>query len=44
MIRRDLLGIEDLEREDIERILETAVRMQEEGLDPITIEELIGDR
>jgi aspartate carbamoyltransferase catalytic subunit len=31
MIGRDLLGIEDLEREDIERILHTAVRMQEIG-------------
>jgi len=29
---RDLLGIEDLERADIERILETAERMQEVGL------------
>jgi len=29
MIGRDLLGIEDLERSDIERILETAERMQE---------------
>ena len=31
MIGRDLLGIEDLAREDIERILHTAVRMQEIG-------------
>jgi aspartate carbamoyltransferase catalytic subunit len=31
MIGRDLLGIEDLERADIERILETAARMQEVG-------------
>jgi aspartate carbamoyltransferase catalytic subunit len=31
MIGRDLLGIEDLEREDIEKILHTAVRMQEIG-------------
>lgn len=31
MIGRDLLGIEDLERSDIERILETAERMQEVG-------------
>ncbi len=31
MIGRDLLGIEDLERSDIERILETAERMQEIG-------------
>jgi len=32
MIGRDLLGIEDLERVEIERILETAVHMQEVGL------------
>ncbi len=32
MIGRDLLGIEDLAREDIELILETAERMQEIGL------------
>ena len=32
MIGRDLLGIEDLERSDIERILETAEHMQEIGL------------
>jgi len=32
MIGRDLLGIEDLDRHDIERILETAVHMQEVGL------------
>ncbi len=32
MIGRDLLGIEDLERADLERILETAERMQEVGL------------
>lgn len=32
MIGRDLLGIEDLAREDLERILETAERMQEVGL------------
>jgi len=32
MIGRDLLGIEDLERSEIERILETAERMQEVGL------------
>jgi len=32
MMGRDLLGIEDLERADIERILETAERMQEVGL------------
>jgi len=31
MIGRDLLGIEDLERDDIERILHTAERMQEIG-------------
>jgi len=31
MIGRDLLGIEDLSREEIERILETAVHMQEVG-------------
>ncbi len=31
MIGRDLLGIEDLERADIERILETAERMKEVG-------------
>ncbi len=31
MIGRDLLGIEDLSREDIEKILETAVHMQEIG-------------
>jgi aspartate carbamoyltransferase catalytic subunit len=31
MMGRGLLGIEDLERSDIERILETAVRMQEVG-------------
>ena len=31
MIGRDLLGIEDLEREEIERILATAERMQEVG-------------
>jgi len=31
MIGRDLLGIEDLERADIERILETAKRMKEVG-------------
>ena len=31
MIGRDLLGIEDLERADIERILETAEHMQEIG-------------
>ncbi len=31
MIGRDLLGIEDLEREDIERILETAMHMREVG-------------
>ncbi|MCG8587898.1 MAG: aspartate carbamoyltransferase catalytic subunit [Proteobacteria bacterium] len=31
MIGRDLLGIEDLDRADIERILETAERMQEIG-------------
>lgn len=31
MIGRDLLGIEDLEREDIERILETANHMREIG-------------
>jgi aspartate carbamoyltransferase catalytic subunit len=31
MIGRDLLGIEDLDRDDIERILETAERMQEIG-------------
>jgi aspartate carbamoyltransferase catalytic subunit len=32
MIGRDLLGIEDLDRAEIERILETAQRMQEVGL------------
>lgn len=32
MIGRDLLGIEDLDRRDIERILETARHMQEVGL------------
>jgi aspartate carbamoyltransferase catalytic subunit len=32
MIGRDLLGMEDLDREDIELILETAERMQEIGL------------
>jgi aspartate carbamoyltransferase catalytic subunit len=32
MIGRDLLGIEDLDRVDLERILETAERMQEVGL------------
>jgi aspartate carbamoyltransferase catalytic subunit len=32
MIGRDLLGIEDLDRSDIERILETAERMQEIGI------------
>ncbi len=32
MIGRDLLAIEDLERGDIERILETAAHMQEVGL------------
>ncbi len=32
MIGRDLLGIEDLDRHDIERILETAIHMQEVGL------------
>lgn len=31
MIGRDLLGIEDLDRVDLERILETAERMQEVG-------------
>ena len=31
MIGRDLLGIEDLERADIERILDTAERMREIG-------------
>jgi aspartate carbamoyltransferase catalytic subunit len=31
MTGRDLLGIEDLERAEIERILETALRMQEVG-------------
>jgi aspartate carbamoyltransferase catalytic subunit len=31
VIGRDLLGIEDLERSDIERILETAQHMQEVG-------------
>jgi aspartate carbamoyltransferase catalytic subunit len=31
MMGRDLLGIEDLEREEIERILETAKHMQEVG-------------
>ena len=31
MMGRDLLGIEDLERSEIERILETAQRMQEVG-------------
>jgi aspartate carbamoyltransferase catalytic subunit len=31
MIGRDLLGIEDLERADIQRILETSQRMQEVG-------------
>jgi aspartate carbamoyltransferase catalytic subunit len=31
VIGRDLLGIEDLDRADIERILETAVHMQEVG-------------
>ena len=31
MIGRDLLGIEDLERSDIERILDTAVHMREVG-------------
>jgi aspartate carbamoyltransferase catalytic subunit len=31
VIGRDLLGIEDLEREDIERILETAMHMREVG-------------
>ncbi len=31
MIGRDLLSIEDLDRGDIERILETAERMQEVG-------------
>ena len=31
MIGRDLLGIEDLSREDIDTILDTAVRMQEIG-------------
>ncbi|HYB11892.1 MAG TPA: aspartate carbamoyltransferase catalytic subunit [Myxococcota bacterium] len=31
MIGRDLLGIEDLDRMDLERILETAERMQEVG-------------
>jgi len=31
MIGRDLLGIEDLDRADLERILETAERMQEVG-------------
>ncbi len=31
MIGRDLLGIEDLERDDIERILETANHMREIG-------------
>ena len=31
MIGRDLLGIEDLERSDLERILETAQHMQEVG-------------
>ena len=31
MIGRDLLGIEDLERADLERFLETAARMQEVG-------------
>ena len=31
MIGRDILGIEDLSREDIETILETAERMQEIG-------------
>jgi len=31
MIGRDLLGIEDLERADIERILETAIHMKEVG-------------
>jgi len=31
MMGRDLLGIEDLERHEIERILETAQRMQEVG-------------
>ena len=32
MIGRDLLGIEDLDRADLERILETAARMGEVGL------------
>jgi len=32
MIGQDLLGIEDLERGDLERILETATHMQEVGL------------
>ncbi len=31
MIGRDLLGIEDLQRDDIERILDTASRMREIG-------------
>jgi aspartate carbamoyltransferase catalytic subunit len=31
VIERDLLGIEDLDREDIERILQTAAHMQEVG-------------
>ena len=31
MMGRDLLGIEDLERHEIEKILETAQRMQEVG-------------
>ena len=31
MTGRDLLGIEDLDRADLERILETAERMQEVG-------------
>ena len=31
MIGRDLLGIEDLDRSDIERILDTAERMREVG-------------
>jgi aspartate carbamoyltransferase catalytic subunit len=31
VIGRDLLGIEDLERSDVERIIETAVRMKEIG-------------
>src|SRR4029450_749341 len=31
MMGRDLLGIEDLDRSDLERILETAERMQEVG-------------